>query len=182
MSFNPLPVEGYPSPTQVRYRDILYHGVNSIVEIRWDSDSPTEPYKVIGFTEKVELNKFIDVITKTYIGMYGEPAFNIPKKAEYFGTVKKFTTDNLSNPGGRGLKGQFTNSLLKYSLTEEEALPNGLIDKFDVIIYSINGEGKRMVTIAFNCTLSSFKRTMNSDSFAMDEFSFKFKKFNQIFI
>ena len=166
---------------EIKFKSELFHGVNSYVQLIF-RDEGTDSVVDVGYVNKVELNKFIDTITETYIGMYGEPSFNAPSKVEYFGFFKKVLSDDILARGGRDetaendKDGYLTNSILNFK--DGEVLGEGKLLTFNIRVYTLTNRQK-MITSADGCVITSFKRVMGNDSFFTDEFSFKFKRFKQ---
>jgi len=184
-SWNDLPQQriGDRTPSTVEHRDKLYHGVNSYCTIEFNSESSSEV--AIGFVDKVELNRSIDTITETYIGLYGEPSLNAPSNVEYNGTLKKKITDDLIERGGREMNdndatledaGFFTTSITKYKDGGQKA--DNLKLTWDLHIYTLSKYNK-LHTIARGCTITSHKRVMDRANFIHDEYTFKFMSFKQ---
>lgn len=168
------------------YRGELFHGVNSYVTIAFHNETSVEDDVDVGYVDKIELNRTIDTITETYIGLYGEPSFNAPTKVEYIGTMRKKLSDGLEHRGGRedereGIEGKsdvgfFTNSILNFK--DGDLKGSGMSLTFDLKIFTI-GKGHRLLTIAEGCTITGHKRIIEGSKFIIDEYAFKFKRFKQ---
>ena len=171
--------------SQSYYRDQLFHGINSYVTIGFANEGATADVDV-GYVEKIELNKNIENITETYIGLYGEPSFNAPSRVEYFGTIKKKLSDDMDHRGGREddresiardeEAGFFTNSILNFK--DGDIKGHGIKLWFNLKIYTV-GKNQRMITTAEKCTITNHKRVIDKGNFVYDEYTFKFKKFRQ---
>lgn len=155
----------------------LYHGINSFVLIKFLNEFDDDGKDLgVSFVDKWELSKNIDVESRSAIGMYGEPLFIYAKKAEYMGSLKKYTDDNLIKRGRTGTDDFFT-SLLK--LDGKGSNAEGLINYFNLTFITINSAGERITTKADRCLLEGIKRGIKKDGFMIDEIAFKFHSVDQ---
>jgi hypothetical protein len=155
----------------------LYHGINSFVLINFINEFDSDQNDIgVSFVDKWELSKNIDVESRSAIGMYGEPLILYAKRAEYMGSIKKYTDDNLIRRGRTSTDDFFT-SLLRLDGRGSNA--EGLINTFNLTFYSINNAGQKIVTKANRCVLEGIKRGIKKDGFMADEISFKFHSIDQ---